>query len=287
MLKVTSLGYELELGDVSRKLVIPEKFGEWEYAETDIVNLHYPYKYVATDPLGEDPPMGGEINIKPGYTVDEVAERVSNTIHWFTEAGMMPTASCVNHGHVHVRVKGLRDDVEALRRVTAWIRKNQQVVIARAYKYKEHADMSKAKTAKTYLKWDGGRPMPDWMARNIETQAKSFNDFIKIQCCGKDGVSMGRPFRYAINTYCMKHTDTIELRCLRASTNPIHIRDSIRFAKDLVEIALVDGCSAEELFTFGGYNLPPFYYDSGEYLGWERTKYSKERGHKVRKLYDI
>jgi hypothetical protein len=57
------------------------------------------------------------------------------------------------------------------------------------------------------------------MCDNINELATDFNHFIKLHAAGKDGVSMGRPFRYAINTYCMKHTGTIEFRCFRSTIN--------------------------------------------------------------------
>lgn len=277
-----TFGYELELGDVLRSRKVPEKYGTWEYAETDIVNLHEPYRNIACDPLGKDPPMGGEINIKPGHSIDEVADRVLDTIEWFRKQGDEPTASCVNHGHVHVRVVGLRDNIMALRRLTSWIKKNQMEVIDYAYDYRETREMAKTKTARTYLKWDGGRPMPPWMCDNIINGAQSFDDFIRIQCCGKDGVSRGRPFRYAINTYCMKHTDTIELRCLRASLKWQEVFDSILFASVLIDAALHGGS-----FNMREYKLPRLVYDHESYLGWEKTKWPKERGRKERVLYEI
>ena len=61
-------GYEVEWGDIDRTLKIPEHLGKWEHAETDILNLNEPYKYIACDPLGEDPPVGGEVNTVPTTT---------------------------------------------------------------------------------------------------------------------------------------------------------------------------------------------------------------------------
>ena len=157
-----TFGYELELGDVLRSRKVPEEFGAWEYAETDIVNLHEPYANIATDPLGQEPPMGGEINIRPGGTPEEVAQRVYDTIQWFAKQGDRPTASCVNHGHVHVRIPGLRDNILLLKRLTRWIQDNQFYLIKTLYGYQEDQLMSCTKTARTYLKWDGGRPMPEY-----------------------------------------------------------------------------------------------------------------------------
>lgn len=283
-----TFGYELELGDISRARLVPEEFGTWEYAETDIVNLMPPYRHIAVDPLGKEPPSGGEINIRPGHSVEEVAERVSACIEWFRGQGDDPTTSCVNHGHVHVRVIGLRDDIVRLKRFITWIKANQLELIERAYGYKECFGMVNTKTARTYLRWDGGRPMPDWMADNILKKANSFGDFIDLQCCGKDGKSRGRPFRYAVNTYCMKHIDTIELRCLRASLDHEAILGSLRLARDII----VEGCSGGnvsigELWTANKYVVPKFEYDHLAYLGWEKTKWSKERGKKQRVLLDV
>ena len=69
-------GYEIEWGDVDRRLTPPENLGKWEFAETDIVNIHEPFKYIACDPLGTDPYMGGEINTKPTATWREQVDRV-------------------------------------------------------------------------------------------------------------------------------------------------------------------------------------------------------------------
>lgn len=286
--KNMTFGYELELGDILRSRKIPEGLGSWEYAETDIVNLHSPYANMATDPLGESPPVGGEINVYPGKTPEEVAYRASNIINWFQARLDKPSAGCVNHGHVHVRVPGLKDDIRLLKRLTNWVAQNQDELIKLAYGYAEDPLMAQTKTARTYLKWDGGRPMPIWMADNIIGNAKTFEDFIRIQCCGKDGVSMGRPFRYAVNTYCLKHTDTIEFRCFRSTLNYREILDSIRLVESIMVEALDhDGMSIKEILGQYRYKLPKFVYDHKSYVGWEQTKYPKERGKKERYFREI
>ena len=108
-------GYEIEWGDVDRRLTPPENLGKWEYAETDIVNIHEPFKYIACDPLGTEPYMGGEINTKPTSTWNQQVDRIMEIHKFFTDAGNMPSASCVNHGHLHVFVPGLKNDIDALK----------------------------------------------------------------------------------------------------------------------------------------------------------------------------
>lgn len=281
-----TFGYEFEAGDILRSRKVPECYGTWEYAETDIVNLHGEYKYIAVDPLGKEPPVGGEINIVPGRNPEEVATRVADLIAWFQARGDQPSASCVNHGHVHVRVVGLRDNLKLLSKLTKWIGANQKDLVRIAYGYMPCPEMGLTKTARTYLQFDGGRLMPDWMVENV-SKAKSFEDFIRLQACGKDGVSQGRPFRYVVNTYCLKHTDTVEFRCLRASLNYDEIYGSLRMAQDCITAALGDGTSFTKLMAQNQYALPPFTFDLAAYQGWEKTKWGKERGKKERRLIEI
>lgn len=280
-------GYEIEWGDIDRRLEIPEHLGKWEFAETDIVNLNEPYTYIACDPLGEEPYMGGEINVKPTATWKEQVDRIMQIHDLFVEHGNTPTAGSVNHGHLHVFVPGLKDDVNALKRLIAYVKENQEETVSECYGFVDHADMKKCKNAKMYLKYDGGRLMPEYMSDNILNLAKDFDHFIKLHAAGKDGVSMGRPFRYAINTYCMKHTGTIEFRCFRSTVNREEIVSQFRFAEDFIDAALNDGPSVAELFMQHNYKFPPFYWDKQEYMGWLETKYPKERGTKKREYNEV
>jgi len=280
-------GYEIEWGDIDRRLTIPDHLGAWEHAETDIVNIHEPYKYVACDPLGQSPYMGGEVNTKPTKTWSEQTDRIMELHQFFVSHGNTPSSSCVNHGHLHVYVPGLKDDVEALKRLVAYIKDNQHLTIQRCYGFLEHSDMKNCAGAKMYLKYDGGRPMPDYMCNNIITLTDSFERFIKLHAAGKDGVSMGRPFRYAINTYCMKHTGTIEFRCFRSTTHRDEIASQFRFVERFIDAALNGGPSVDEIFAADSFSFPPFIWNREEYVGWIQTKYDKSRGHKQRQYHDV
>jgi hypothetical protein len=281
-------GCELELGDVARNIAIPKRLGSWEYAETDIVNRRPPYKNVAADPLGEEPPVGGEINVAPTTTIDEQLQHIKSLIRLFGEHGCEPTVSqCVMEFHVHVHIPGLTEDIGALKRITKYIAINQKTVVDKCVAYREHPLMRKTKTARTYLKWDMGRMMPYWMADNIIEKAGSFEDFIRIQCCGKDGVSMGRPFRYTVNTYCLKHIKTIEFRCFRASLDLDLLCNCFCFVRDFMASALGTQKTAASIIEENNYKFPPFVYDHEQYLGWEQTKWGKERGKKRRQYIPV
>jgi len=280
-------GYEIEWGDIDRRLTVPAELGKWEYAETDIVNLQEPYKYVACDPLGTSPPMGGEINTVPTRTLESQVDRIMTLHAFFEQNGNIPSAACVNHGHLHVFVPGLKEDLSSLKKLIAYIKANQKDTIEACYGFKEYPEMKQCKNAKMYLKYDGGREMPDYMSDNIVNLAKDFDHFIRLHAAGKDGVSMGRPFRYAINTYCMKHTGTLEFRCFRSSTNKAEIEACFRFAERFVAAALNDGPSVKEILSAEQFNFPAFVWNINEYSGWVRTKWDKERGNKKREYVAI
>jgi len=282
-----TFGYEIEWGDIDRTLEIPPHLGAWEYAETDIVNIHEPYKYIACDPLGTEPPVGGEVNTKPTATWEEQVARIMEIHELFVANGDRPSASVVNHGHLHVFVPGLKDDVEALKRLIAYIQKNQTDTIEACYQFRDKNEMKLLKGSKMYLKLDGGREMPDYMCENIINLTTDFDHFIKLHAAGKDGVSMGRPFRYAINTYCMKHTGTIEFRCFRSTTDRKQIEDQFKFAVAFIDAALNDGPSVEQILSEYDYDFPPFVWNPGEYKGWMNTKWDKSRGEKKREFHEV
>lgn len=274
-------GYEIEFGDIDRTVEIPKHLGAWEYCECDVLNLHDPYKGIAVDPAGINPPMGGEINTKPTNTWEEQVERIMEIKSMFPN----PTSSVVNHGHLHVRVPGLTEDIEMLKVLTAYFANNQQWIIPAMYGFKELPEMKGDKN-KTYLKYDGGRHMPNWLSVNLQ-KAKNFEDYIRIYCCGKDGVSRGRPLRFGINLYCLKHTNTIEFRCLRSSTEERHIADSFAFAEDLIYAALVTGEDANKILERNDYIFPPFNYSRWESDSWGATKYKGDAAKKRRKFHEV
>lgn len=278
---------EIEWGDVPRSFSIPEHLGTWEYSERDIINLRDPYKNVCADPLGEDPPFGGEINTKPTRTWAGQVERYFELQKLFTDAGHAPTVGVTAHTHIHCRIPGLRDDIDALKRLTKYIKGNQTTTVDRVYGFYDHNQMKGAKGAKMYLKFDGGRTMPDYMSDNIINLATDFNSFIKMHAAGKDGVSMGRPFRYAINMYALKHIDTVEFRLFRGTLDKTELESCFRFVQDFLDSALNDGPSVDELINTNGYAFPPMQWDLAQFIGWAKTKHPEDRGEKVRTLVEV
>ena len=83
-----SYGYEVEWGDINRKLKVPSHLGSWEIAETDILNLKEPNKYIACDPLGIKPCFGGEINTTPNINYNDQVNKILELYKFFKENGI-------------------------------------------------------------------------------------------------------------------------------------------------------------------------------------------------------
>ena len=280
-------GMEIEWGDVSRSFSIPENLGSWEYSERDIVNLRAPYANVCADPLGETPPVGGEINTKPTRTWQEQVTRYFELKDLFDANGTSPTVGVTAHTHIHCRVPGLKNDINALKKLTKYVKENQATAIEHVYGFFEHNQMKGAKGSKMYLKFDGGRPMPDYMSDNILNLATDFDSFIKMHAAGKDGVSMGRPFRFAINMYALKHIDTVEFRLFRGTLDKVELESCFRFVEDFLDAALNDGPSVAELISNNNYKFPPMQWDLAQFIGWEKTKHPETRGKKERTFVEV
>ncbi len=283
-----SFGSEIELGDVLKSLPIPEELGTWEFSETDFVNLREPYKFVAVDPLGISPPVGGEVNLKPTKTIAEQVDKIRKLITFFEASGYPPTSSAISFFHVHVHVKGLTENMPALRSLMRYIQENQKDAVEIAGGgFREYPDMKKYPRTVMYLKYDGGRQHPDGFLNNIINHSETFDDFVRNHCLSMDRKRMGRPLRYAINTYSLKHIGTVEFRMFRNTLDLGEIEDCLRFCRDFMLAALNSGPSVVELAKRGNYNFPRFRWSAAEYGGWINTRYDKSRGKKERKFYDV
>lgn len=283
-------GYELEVSDV-RRVPLPPGLGRWDGCERDIVNTQGQHRGVAADPLGLAPPVGGEINTPPTRGWQGQLDAIDDILSFFRKRGDTPAVGPTAHGHVHVHVPGLIDDVEALKRLTDYVLANQEDMVAICGQFREFTDMTPA--AKRYMKTDGGRLMPAWMCANIMSRAESFDDFIRLQCCGKDGKSMGRPFRYAINTYCLKHTQTVEFRMFRGSLE----RPYLASAFQAVEMFMNQALNSPDPVPFrrcGVVSRPflsidfaPMQWSRELWDGLQATKHPASRGKKDRKFVEV
>lgn len=261
-------GYELELADNDRSIQIPEEWGKWEFCEEDIVNTMPPYRGIAVDPDGINPPVGGEINTMPTQGWEDQVDRILNIADLFP----VKTITHLTWGGIHVHVPKLFKDIKALRKLMRYIQANSDDTISYCNQFQYHPDMDKTKTAKKYLKYDGGKVMPEWLVDNI-CSATNFGEFLDYHIRGKDKKSRIIPQRYHINTYALKHNGTIEFRVFRSTLDREELEGKFKFVQDFMDAALNDGPSVRELIEKNNYKMPPMLpFDLELHQGWENTK---------------
>lgn len=265
-------GFELEMGDVRRDLLVPAHLGQWEHSEADIVNTRPPYRGVCADPLGNDPPVGGEVNTMPTRGWQGQVDRIEEIVQFFTDNGCPPSAPFTTHNHCHVHVPGLIEDPEALKRLIKYVGDNQYDFVQSVYGFYEVPQMKECPAARTYLKLDGGRLMPDWRVDNIYKNTVDFDSFIKQHYTAKDGTTLVRPIRTAINTYCLKHVKTIEFRCFRGSFDRDHLSSCFRAVELFTDAAVNGGPAWREILATNHFNFPPMQFDLELAKGWQATK---------------
>lgn len=277
-LEKMTFGAELEVGDVWRGEVIPPELGEWALTETDVVNIHGELRGVACDPLGDEPAFGGEVNMRPATSAAAAGDRMAEILRWLKEHPFnKPSYTSLNASHVHVRVPGLRDDLDALKRLQQYVIDSQGPFLEQTY-MKDYVPPKWTKESRKAhtVPLDGKRVMQPWMNNNIQRLATTPAEFFKLQMKGKDGVTNYRIFRYAVNTYNLCLIDTVEFRWFRATLDPELWRDMFLFCERFMREALGDQTPITEWLE--EYRYPLFIPHDLEMLqSWERTRYTQSR----------
>ena len=276
-------GYELEVSDVPR-ITLPKWAGTWDGCERDIVNTRLPWRGVAADPLGIEPPVGGEVNTVPTRGWQAQVDLIDRLLGWFREQGYEPGMGPSAHGHIHVHIPGLEDDIDLLKQLACYVFDNQKDMVEICGRYEWKPDMDRA--AQEYLMRDGGRMMPAYILNNILDLAMNVDDFTWLHAAGKDGKSMGRPFRYAINMYCLRHTRTIEFRMFRGTLDVGLIAACFKAAEMFMDAALNHPKERfRNLVSF--LTFPPILWDVELWNGLQKTKHPENRGKKMRSFKEI
>lgn len=280
-------GYELELSDVER-VDLPSHLGTWDGCERDIVNTRPPHRGIAADPLGLEPPFGGEINTIPTVGWKGQVEKIEEILDFFRKLGNEPCIGPTAHGHIHVHIPGMCEDIKALKQLACYVFDNQRDVIETCGKYRWEHDMDRA--AQAYFRMDGGRKLPSYILNNILDHATDLESFTKMFCMSKDMKRAGRPFRYAINMYCLKHTRTVEFRMFRGTLNVDLIRNSFRAVEAFMDAALNNPRRRFlewQLLNNREQQYAPMLWDLELWEGLQATKYPETRGKKSRQHVEI
>ena len=299
-----SFGAELEFSDIDRSIDIPKELGSWEGpkiagmnlgSELDIVNTKGEWKGIATDPLCVACPVGGEIHVNPSWTIDSQLIRILRIIDLFPQIGV----ACVNHGHIHVGIPGIRKDLQAIKNFFAYTRENELDVLKACSGYcedeasiVENAELNgwvknyllvgdaKAIGWELYERVEKANILPEIWKALEEVEAYNF-----FWTDGRSSLAPGS-HRTAVNLYNLLKMESVEFRVFRASLNPAEIYSSLLFSQRYIEEALKgkEGKPVTEILKEGNFRFAPLNFDKKLAQGWQRTRHSKDRSRMLKKI---
>jgi len=281
-----SFGTELEFSNIPKNKEVPEHLGKWEFSELDVINTKGEFAYKCADPRGTEVPVGGEINTVPSKNFVDQVDKIMEIIDYFKEDDI--DVGITSHTHLHVHVNGLEDDPEALKRLITYIYDNQETTLRECYRYNEDLIPKDKKFSKIkrYLKFDGGRPLPEWFKNNAVEHTNSMDDFLEAISWGikKEPI---RFQRYHINLHALKNSKTIEFRCFRGTLDKQEYLDMFAFVQEFILNALNGGDSVQTILSKKDYKFPEMRFDENQAIGWQETKYDSNRcGNKNREFWE-
>lgn len=295
--KKISFGCELEWSDIDRRVDIPITLGEWEGpkiagyymgSEIDIVNTKGQWKGHGTDPLCIECKVGGEIHTQPSNTIDSQMYRIMDIMNRFSTV----CVACPNHGHIHVGIPGIKQDLEALKNLFRYTQKNEADLIKACCGYNEVEaqsvrDANLENWVKDYLLVGDGKSInPDIyeQVEKAESVERILNLLENTPCDDwfwdtNKRVSLWNSHRTAFNLFNLTKGETVEFRIFRASINPVEIYSSLFFAKRYVEEALKgeNGKPVLEILKEGNFKFPKLNFDEDLARGWQETRSTKGR----------
>ena len=118
---IASYGAELELADIDRSRALPPGCG-WDTKDFSMVNSDG----IAVDPTGRVHDRGGEVQTMPTCTLSEQVQVFREVMWTFPEAKVNYRSNL----HLHVRIPGLGDDLEALKSLQRFIHEKFRDVVA-------------------------------------------------------------------------------------------------------------------------------------------------------------
>lgn len=289
-----SYGFELELSDIDRSIDIPLHLGRWEGpkedgyymgAELDIVNTTGQYKGVASDPLCQVCPVGGEINVSPSNTIESQFSKVVDIIKLFPVVG----SGHVNHFHVHTYFKELEDE-SSLKKLIRYVIDNESDIIYNTYlqNWNRIEFTSATEWGRTYLLQDGGRYLNKQL-HNIDD--KSIDEIKQLLALPSyyydDGqLKESTSIRTAVNFSNLIKNKTLEFRCFRSTLDLSEVVSQLHFVTDLIVAGLTDHKPVKQILAENNYRFANLLYDDDNQKGWESTRFEKGRGDRYKYYFD-
>jgi hypothetical protein len=251
-------GAEHEWADWPLSTQLPKGYGR-DVRDITIVNSNG----VANDPSGKLYEFGGEINTPPTDTV----EGQVNCLRELKELLPMAKVNYRSNLHIHVRVPGLKDDLEKLKKIQRYIHDNMPIALPGLQHLPkptvaQYPDLEERQGAQR--RWRRRRVShqtlltPARVERQL--QATTVEEFFRLEPPqGKDGKPLWhcQP-RLCVNLRQMLETDTVEFRHFAGTLDEATMRKCVSWCRDFLVWALLDR-DIESLFeSYQPSDFPPF-----------------------------
>ena len=115
-------GTELELADCDTRIELPQG-NKWNNKEVDITNSNG----IGNDPWKTLNKFGGEVNVKPTKTIEGQVQECRKIFQTLRKGGNLSVNYSCFH-HVHVRVPGLSQDIEYLKKAWDYFYRHQKEI---------------------------------------------------------------------------------------------------------------------------------------------------------------
>lgn len=292
-----SFGCELEWSDIDRSVDIPIELGEWEGpkiagyymgSEIDIVNTKGRWRGIGTDPLCLNCPVGGEIHTQPSYTIETQMIRIMRIMDLFFTVGV----ACPNHGHIHVGIKDIKQNLNLIKNIFAYTQKNEMTMMKSCCgyneeEYKEIMDSNLEDWVKSYLVVGDGKQINPKLydkvagAKSVDEVINYLNEYnaIDYDWVANKGVITENSHRTCLNLYNLVKGETVEFRIFRSSINPVEIYSALYFCKRYIEEAMkgLEGIPVEEILKEGNFKFAKLNFDYELAKSWQESRSTKKR----------
>jgi len=264
-------GVELEYGDSYRFNELPTG-AKWNDKDNTCVST----TGIANDPLGELYAYGGEINTKPTDTVEEQLQHISEINALLKPA---PVVNYRSNLHIHVRVPGLKDDLESCKKLLRYIDEFQQI----AFDIVETIPIpSKSTLSPEVYEWELKRMKRRQKSHQYKLpksrveamlNAKTTKEFYEEHAplTEKGRMWFFSP-RAGINLRQMwEETNTIEFRHFPGTLDMIEMESCIRWSKNFLNAALNTDQTPTEIYWQTSYKFPkfqPYEYETEQIYQW-------------------
>lgn len=229
-------GIELELGDSFNQSLLPcgATWNEKENAPANSIGI-------GVDPKGKLYPFGGEINTKPTDNIDEQVQNVKEVINSLKPKPFFNTQWTPLH--VHIRVPGLCEDLEALKKIFVYWDERADALRKRLFPLAFNKNISTLmkQVVRKNAKWATYRKSKNFYDKimSSKTPKEFFHNHASLDDNGRRLFHLVN--RTGINLIpVFKETGTVEFRFFLTVYDAEKVRDVLELCTEMLEDALSD-----------------------------------------------